>query len=63
MEGKEAKNAISSRAHWSPIFQTSKNSIFKVSKISKKYIFDVANCIHYNCENFQYEIPYYVGSG
>jgi hypothetical protein len=31
-----AENAISSRAPWSPISQTSKNSKFKVSKNSKK---------------------------
>jgi hypothetical protein len=31
----EAENAISSRAPWSPISQTSKNSKFKVSKNSK----------------------------
>jgi hypothetical protein len=30
------ENAISSRAPWSPIFQTLKNSKFKVSKNSKK---------------------------
>jgi hypothetical protein len=30
------ENAISSRAPWSPISQTSKNSKFKVSKNSKK---------------------------
>jgi hypothetical protein len=38
------ENAISSRAFWRPIFQTSKNSNFKVSK---KYL-DVANCIHHD---------------
>jgi hypothetical protein len=56
------ENAISSRASWSPIFQISKNSKFKVSKNSKKYL-DVANCIHYNYGNFQYKIPCFVGSG
>jgi hypothetical protein len=30
------ENAISSRAYWSPISQTSKNSKFKVLKNSKK---------------------------
>jgi hypothetical protein len=34
----------------------------KFQKIQKKYL-DVANCIHYNYGNFQYEIPCYVGSG
>jgi hypothetical protein len=32
----ETENAISSRAPWSPISQTSKNSKFKVSKKFKK---------------------------
>jgi hypothetical protein len=43
-------------------FKHQKIQILKFQKFQKKYL-DVANCIHYNCENFQYEIPYYVGSG
>jgi hypothetical protein len=56
------ENLISSRAPWSPVFQTLKNSNFNALKNSKKYL-DVANCIHYDHENFQNEIPCYVGLG
>jgi hypothetical protein len=45
-----AKNAFSSRATWSPVFKTLKNSNFKVSK--KKKILEVDNCIHYDLANF-----------
>jgi hypothetical protein len=56
------KNAFSSWATWSPLFETLKNSNFKVKKNSKKYL-EVAKCIHYDLANFQYEIPCCVGSG
>jgi hypothetical protein len=55
-----AENAISSPVSWSPIFQTLKIQILTFHKNLTKYL-DVANCIHYNHGNFQYEIPCYVG--
>jgi hypothetical protein len=44
------------------LFLNIKNSNYKASKELKKNP-DVANCIHYDHENFQYEILCYVGWG